>query len=225
MYVPSFNAVTDPAELAAMLGSARVAQLVTFGRDGLEATIVPILYDPGAAADTLAGGALGRVRLHLARANQQWLRLDNNVEALLIISGPDAYVSPGYYPSKAADPRVVPTWNYETLQARGRVVVHDDARWTEQVVRDLTDRHESARPEPWSVEDAPGEYIAKMLGAIVGVEVQLSSVQAKRKLSQNRQPGDVDGVVAALAASDRPGDQAVATAMRNLAGRADVTSR
>ena len=213
MYVPPFNAFTDPAEVAAMLSGAETAQLVTFGRNGLEASVVPILYDPAPGGETL-----GRIRLHLARANQQWQRVDTAVEALLIVSGPDAYVSPSYYPSKASDPRVLPTWNYETLQARGHLVVHDDGPWTERVVRDLTDRHETSRPEPWSVDDAPSEFVAKMLRAIVGLEVVLTSVQAKRKLSQNRQPADAAGVITSLAGSPSPGDRAMAATMRRHYG-------
>lgn len=218
MYVPSFNAVTDPVEIAGTLSKASVAQFVTFGAEGLEATIVPILWDAPAPGEstTDAEGPLGRIRLHLARANPQWCNANTEVEALLIVSGPDAYVSPSWYPTKQHDSRVLPTWNYETLHARGHLVVHDDGPWTEQVVRDLTDRHEAARPEPWSVDDAPADFVAKMLRAIVGLEVVLSRVEAKRKLSQNRPVGDAAGVIAALASRPNPADQAVAQAMRRI---------
>jgi transcriptional regulator len=129
----------------------------------------------------------------------------------------DGYVSPSWYPSKAEHGKVVPTWNYELVHVHGTVRVHDDPAWVRLLVTDLTDRHESARyapPDGWQVTDAPPDFIDAQLRAIVGVEVEISSIEAKRKLSQNRPDGDRTGVETALATSDRPGDSDVADAMR-----------
>jgi transcriptional regulator len=120
-------------------------------------------------------------------------------------------VSPGFYPSKAEHGRVVPTWNYVTVHVHGRLVVHDDPAWVEDVVRRLTVAHEAAEPDPWSVDDVPRAFLDGQLRAIVGVELLISRVEGKLKLSQNRPPADVDGVVAGLTAR---GDTASADAVR-----------
>ena len=131
----------------------------------------------------------------------------------MIVRGPDAYVSPGWYPSKAEHGRVVPTWNYLTAHVHGRLVVHDDPAWVEAVVRRLTERHEAASPTPWSVDDAPAAFVAGQLRAVVGVELVISRVQAKAKLSQNRPSADVDGVIAGLLSrGDTASAEAVCTA-------------
>jgi transcriptional regulator len=132
-------------------------------------------------------------------------------EALVIVRGPDAYVTPSWYVTKSEHGRVVPTWNYVTAHVYGRLVVHDDPAWLEALVRRLTDRHEATNPLPWSVDDAPPKFIAGQLRAIVGVELVISRVEAKLKLSQNRSGADVDGVVAGLVAR---GDAASASAVR-----------
>jgi transcriptional regulator len=116
-------------------------------------------------------------------------------EALVILRGPDAYVSPDWYPSKAAHGRVVPTWNYVTAHVYGELVVHDDVEWLDGLVRRLTEKHEAGRPRPWSPDDAPPAFVAGQLRAIVGVELRISRVEAKAKLSQNRPQADIDGVV------------------------------
>ncbi len=136
-------------------------------------------------------------------------------EAMVIVRGPDAYISPGRYASKAEHGRVVPTWNYLTAHVYGRLVVHDDAAWVDALVRRLTDKHEAAGPRPWSTDDAPPAFIAGQLRAIVGVELVISRVEAKAKLSQNRPSADVDGVVAGLTArGDTAGADAVTAARR-----------
>jgi transcriptional regulator len=125
----------------------------------------------------------------------------------------DAYISPGWYPSKADDPRVVPTWNYEVVHLHGRLSTHDD-EWTEQLVRDLTDHHESSMTTPWSVDDAPPEHIAKLLKAIVGISLDVTAIEAKRKLSQNKSPDDLAGAADGLERRDDRTSGAVAEAMR-----------
>src|SRR6185295_10114880 len=204
MYVPSAFAPTDEA-IRELLLRHRAADLVTAGPDGLAATMLPFLYD--AERHTLRG--------HLARNNDHWRTADGAV-GLVIVRGPDAYISPSWYAAKAEHGRVVPTWNYVTAHAYGRLVVHDDPVWVEDVVRRLTAKHEAARlaspgqPPAWSVDDAPRKFIEGQLRAIVGLELQITRIEAKAKLSQNRPETDVPGIVAGLTArGDERSAQAV----------------
>ena len=202
MYVPTHFAPPSPTAVRDLLDRHGAADLVTATADGLLATLLPFVHDP--APD----GSPGALRGHVARNNDQW-RIPAVGEALVIVRGPDAYVSPTWYASKAEHGRVVPTWNYVTAHVHGRLVVHDDPDWTAQVVRDLTAKHEAGRDPAWSVDDAPARYVDGQLRAIVGVEVVVSRVEAKWKLSQNRSDADVDGVIGAV-------DNDVATAMREV---------
>lgn len=203
MYVPAHFAVDDAA-VHGLLTQHGAADLVTATPAGLLATLLPFVYDP-------AVGEHGALLGHLARNNTQWRRPVLG-EALVIVRGPDAYVSPGWYASKAEHGRVVPTWNYVTAHVHGRLVVHDDPAWVEALVRRLTDRHEADNARPWSVDDAPAGFVAGQLRAIAGVELVISRVEAKAKLSQNRSGVDIDGVIAGLQAR---GDQASAQAVRS----------
>jgi transcriptional regulator len=189
MYVPSHFAVDEVATRRLLAGQS-TADLVTATPRGLVATFLPILYEP-------AGDGYGSVLGHVARANDQW-RLPVLGEALMIVHGADAYVSPSWYPSKAAHGRVVPTWDYAAAHVYGRLVVHDDPVWLESLVRRLTDKHEAPRAQPWSVDDAPAPYVAGQLGAIVGVEVTVTRIETKAKWSQNRPAPDIDGVIEGL---------------------------
>jgi transcriptional regulator len=202
VYVPAHFAADD-ADMRALLARAGAADLVTATATGLQATFLPFLHDPSVGEH---GALLG----HFARNNDHW-RAEPIGEALVVVHGPDAYVSPGFYPSKAEHGRVVPTWNYLTLHVHGRLVVHDDPVWVEDLVRRLTAAHEAAEPSPWSVDDAPRRFVDGQLRAIVGVELLISRIEGKAKLSQNRPPADVDGVVAGLTAR---GDTASADAVR-----------
>ncbi|MDN4642774.1 FMN-binding negative transcriptional regulator [Arthrobacter sp. PsM3] len=191
MYVPSHFAADQDA-VTELLSHPGAANLVTSTEHGLLATLLPFIYDSGAGEH---GALLG----HVARNNDQW-RLPASGESLVIIQGSDAYISPTWYPSKAEHGRVVPTWNYTTAHVYGRLVIHDDPAWLEDLVRRLTTVHEAASERPWTVDDAPARYIAGQLRAIVGVELLITRVEAKRKLSQNRPAADVDGVIAGLQA-------------------------
>jgi transcriptional regulator len=207
MYVPAHFGMDDE-DVRALLAGHGAADLVTSTSQGLLATMLPFLFDPDAGEH---GALLG----HVARNNPQW-REPATGEALVIVRGPDAYVSPSWYASKAEHGRVVPTWNYVTAHVYGCLVVHDDVQWLEALVRRLTERHEAAMPHPWSVDDAPPAYVAGQLRAIVGVELQITRIEAKAKLSQNRPAADVDGVVAGLAAlGDLETSTAVAQARRD----------
>jgi transcriptional regulator len=197
MYIPAHFAADDAAtrELLAKHGAA---DLITLTADGLLATMLPFAYLPEAAE---RGALYG----HVARNNDQW-RKPAIGESLAIVRGPDAYVSPSWYASKAEHGRVVPTWNYVTAHVYGQLIVHDDPGWVEDVVRRLTAKHETARltsprqPPGWSVDDAPRAFIEGQLRAIVGLELQITRIEAKAKLSQNRPVGDIAGIVAGLAA-------------------------
>jgi transcriptional regulator len=201
MYVPAHFAADDAA-VTELLTRHGAADLVTVTEQGLLATLLPFIYDP-------AAGRHGALLGHLARNNDQW-KAPALGEALVIVRGPDAYISPAWYPSKAGHGRVVPTWNYVTAHVYGRLVVHDDPGWVEDIVRRLTGKHEAGRERPWSVDDAPPKYVAGQLRAIVGVEVEISRIEAKAKLSQNRPQADIDGVVAGLRAR---GDERSAAAV------------
>ena len=196
MYIPDHFRPTDDdvGELLAHIGAA---DLITATADGLLATMLPLTFEPpGSSANA---GANGRLMGHVARNNRQW-KVPPIGEAMVIVRGPDAYISPAWYATKREHGRVVPTWNYLTAHVHGRLIVHDDPAWVEANVRALTARHETARPAPWSVDDAPAPYIAGQLRAIVGVEVAISRIEAKFKLSQNRSIEDVEGAIAGLEA-------------------------
>ena len=207
MYIPAHFAVDD-AEVQELLAKHGAANLVTLTDDGLLATMLPFAYEPSA-------GPRGALYGHVARNNDQW-RKPARGESLAIVRGPDAYVSPSWYAAKAEHGRVVPTWNYLTAHVYGRLVVHDDPQWVEDLVRRLTAKHEAARLAspgqrmPWSVDDAPRKFIEGQLRAIVGLELQITRIEAKAKLSQNRPVGDIAGIVDGLAAR---GDDPMATAV------------
>jgi transcriptional regulator len=189
MYTPAHFAA-DPAAVQALLARPAAANLVTMTSQGLLATLLPFVFDPSVGEH---GALLG----HLARNNVQWSEPAIG-ESLVLIQGADAYISPSWYASKAEHGRVVPTWNYSTAHVYGKLVVHDDPAWLDGLVRRLTDSHEAGSERPWSVDDAPERFVAGQLRAIVGVELLITRIEAKTKLSQNRPGADIDGVVAGL---------------------------
>jgi transcriptional regulator len=209
MYIPAHFTAQD-AEVQDLLTNHGAADLITLTEDGLLATMLPFAYEPSAGEHGILYG-------HVARNNDQW-RKPALGESLAIIRGPDSYVSPSWYAAKAEHGRVVPTWNYVTAHVYGRLVVHDDPDWVEGVVRRLTAKHEAARlaspgqSMPWSVDDAPRKFIEGQLRAIVGLELQITRIEAKAKLSQNRPATDVPGIVAGLSAR---GDDPMAIAVED----------
>ncbi len=213
MYRPAPNRVDDLPTAVALIRDHGFGHLVVAGPAGLDAVALPVIVDDEDADGVAADGAGLRIRAHVARANPIWRAAP--CPALLIVDPVDAYVSPSSYPSKQDDPRVVPTWNYELVHVHATVRAHDEPAWLERIVRDLTVRHEAGRPTPWSVDDAPADYVARMLRAIVGLELEVSRLEAKRKLSQNRTAADVRGVVSGLAAGG-PREQRVAAAMADV---------
>lgn len=199
VYTPSAFRQDDHGAIRELVASHPLGELVTAGPGGLLASAVPMLLESDGGDDVLVG--------HLARANPQ--RGHDGAEVLVIFRGPEAYVSPSWYPSKAEHGRVVPTWDYVVARARGTLVVHDEAAWVRRLVGRLTRDQESRRDSPWSLDDAPADYIAKSLRGIVGVEVRVKTWEASWKLSQNRPPSDVDGVMDGLRHGG-PRQQAVA---------------
>lgn len=203
MYTPRAFALDDLPEIQQLIQHTRLAQLVSVGEHGLQASHLPMLLNPDE-------GANGTLYGHMAKANPQWRDLQNGAEALVIFAGADAYVSPAFYPAKAEHGKVVPTWNYLAVHAYGKAEVFTDAERLLAVVSALTDRHEGGRPQPWAVSDAPADYIDGMLKAIVGFALPIERVIGKRKLSQNRSQADINGVRNGLAASDDVRDQTLA---------------
>ena len=203
MYTPRAFALDDLPEIQQLIQHTRLAQLVTVGEQGLQASHLPLLLNPDE-------GAHGTLYGHLAKANPQWRDLQNGSQALVIFAGAEAYVSPGFYPAKAEHGKVVPTWNYIAVHAYGKAEVFTDAERLLALVSALTDRHEGNRAQPWKVSDAPADYIDGMLKAIVGFALPIERLIGKRKLSQNRSAADIAGVRDGLAASADVRDQTLA---------------
>jgi transcriptional regulator len=191
MYTPAHFAAS-PDAIQDLLTRPAAANLVTATPQGILATLLPLIYEPSI-------GEHGALHGHVARNNPQWSAPALG-ESLAILQGADAYVSPSWYPSKSEHGRVVPTWNYSTAHVYGRLVVHEDTAWLGSHVRRLTDVHEAGADRPWSVDDAPERFLSGQLRAIVGVELIISRIEGKTKLSQNRTDADISGVVAGLCA-------------------------
>lgn len=187
MYQPAHFVQADPAALHGLIQAFPLATLVHAAHDGLTADHLPLEID--AAAGVLRG--------HVARANPLWQRAAGQ-RVLAVFHGPQGYVSPGWYASKAIHGKVVPTWNYAVVHAHGTLRAVDDAAWLRALVGRLTERHEAAQSLPWQVDDAPADFVAAMLQAIVGFEIAIESLEGKWKLSQNRGQADRAGVVEAL---------------------------
>ena len=192
MYLPAHFEETRPEVLHAALRAHPLGLLITQGGDGeLAANPIPFILDAEADGACVLRG-------HVARANPLWREARGDVNSLIVFQGPQAYVSPGWYASKAEHGKVVPTWNYVMVQARGPLRVRDDAAWLHAFVTRLTDRHEAPRATPWAVSDAPADYIATMLRAIVGIEIPVAALTGKWKVSQNRSAADREGVARGL---------------------------
>lgn len=202
MYVPASFRQTDVTELHALMRVHPLGLLVSHGADGLQASPVPFLVYPDE-------GPHGVLRAHVARANPHWQALPEAGECLVVFSGVDGYVTPNWYPSKAATGKAVPTWNYATVQVRGTVRVVADPAWLRRQLADLTAQHEGRRLRPWSLDDAPADYLAAQMQAIVGLEIPIAAIEGKWKMSQNKDAADRAGVIDGLRAVDDPHRHAV----------------
>ncbi len=207
MYQPAHGrfAVPDPVALLAELSASAPATLVTHAADGFHTTVLPLLLD-------LTAGEQGTLAGHIALPNPQWASA-GGAGAIAVFIGPDAYVTPRWYAETRRSGRVVPTWNYVTVVAHGTLVVQRDPAWLARHLRRLVEQHEAERSDPWSVDEPPEGYIERQARGIVGLELQIDRIEAKRKLSQNRSGDDVAGTIAGLAEGGL-GERDVAAEMR-----------
>jgi transcriptional regulator len=189
MYLPANFEQTDQAALHALMREHPLATLISSGDDGPVADHIPLEFD--AASNTLRG--------HVARANPIWREAAGR-PVLAVFCGPQSYVTPSWYATKALTHKVVPTWNYTVVHAHGELRVVDDAPWVHALISGLTAHHEAPRATPWAVSDAPEDYVQQMLRAIVGIEIPVTRLVGKWKISQNRNEADRQGVAAGLAA-------------------------
>ena len=210
MYLPSHFAETRAEVLQELIRAHPLGTLVTFGLDGLNANHVPFEYDPHPPP-------FGTLRAHVARANPVWREFSGNVEPLVIFQGPQIYITPSWYPTKQETGKVVPTFNYIVVHAYGAMRIIEDVAWLRNFVGKLTDRFETPRDDPWAVTDAPEDFIAMHLRAIVGIEIQLTRLIGKWKTSQNRPAADQKGVLAGLRESGDAVAQAMAAAVERNA--------
>jgi transcriptional regulator len=191
MYTPAHFKEERTEALHQLVHDHPLGLLITLGPEGMDATPIPFLLDTEPDGTAV-------LRAHVARANPVWREARTDVDTLVVFQGPQAYMSPSWYPSKADTGKVVPTWNYITVQARGQLVVRDDAEWLRGFVTRLTQRHEAVQAKPWAVTDAPADYIDTMLRAIVGIEIPLTSLKGKWKMSQNHPAANRRGAAQGL---------------------------
>jgi transcriptional regulator len=197
MYAPEKFAEARPGELHRLIRAHPLGMLVTHGARGLDANHLPCLLDEAPAGS----GDACTLLCHVARANPLWRDVTDGDAVLVVFRGPQGYISPNWYPGKQDDPAQVPTWNYEVVHAHGRIRVRDDEAFVRGVVARLTRTHESSQPHPWKMTDAPDDYLGDQLGQIVGLEIAVTRLEGKRKLSQNREARDALGAAAGLASS------------------------
>jgi transcriptional regulator len=172
----------------ALIRAHPLGLLISAGPGGLMANLLPFLVDSDK-------GGLGTLRVHMARSNPQWRELEALQECLVVFQGPQDYVTPSWYATKRETGKVVPTWNYATVHAWGRPRVMTDDVWLRRQIEDLTRSREELRPAPWAVDDAPADFVAMQMKAIVGIEIPIARIEGKWKMSQNRPEPDRAGVV------------------------------
>lgn len=206
MYLPAHFAQPDDAVVRQLIREAPLATLVTHDANGgIEANHLPMLLDAAPATE-----APMRLRFHVARANPVWRESSPESEVLAIFQGPDTYISPSWYASKAEHGKVVPTWNYAVVHVYGRLVALDDKSWLREFLPQLTATHEARFDKPWQVADAPDDYLDRMMAAIVGMELTATRLVAKWKVSQNQPAANQATLLTGLRQADQPGAQAMA---------------
>jgi transcriptional regulator len=193
MYIPNHFAQPDLATLHALMRAHPLATLVTLGPHGLDANHVPLHLAAGHGAHGLLSG-------HLPRANPAWREHAVDRDVLAIFHGPEAYITPSWYATKQVSGEVVPTWNYATVHARGRLRVIDDGAWLRNHLEQLTRGQEARFAQPWAVDDAPANYTERLMRGLVGIEIAITRLEGKWKVSQNRPAEDRAGVIAGLRA-------------------------
>lgn len=192
MYAPSHFREDRIPVLQRTIAEIGFGTLIAAGKEGLEAHHLPFLLSP-------EPGDYGVLTGHVARANPVWKNVESGAAALAVFLGPDAYISPSWYPTKKQTGKVVPTWNYVSIHAHGEIEFSDDRSKLRDLVEKLTEKHEAGRSAPWAVGDAPSDYISKMLDAIVGFNIRITRLEGKWKMSQNRTQEDIAGVRHGLA--------------------------
>lgn len=211
MYIPKFNAETRVEVLDALMRSHPLAALVTMGSGGLFATHLPVVLHRESETRAVLRG-------HLARANRQWQDLDAGVQALAIFTGPEHYITPAWYPEKKVSGKVVPTWNYVAVHAYGTLRVIEDAAWLLEHLNTLVDTHEAAFERPWSVADAPADFVAAIAKGIVGVEMTVERLEGKWKVSQNQNEPTRASVAEGLATLDTESSLAMQSLVQGKRG-------
>jgi transcriptional regulator len=206
LYEPPLHRNENLAELHALIKERVFGLLISNGGEGLIANSVPFVLDTAASK-------LGKLKVHLARANPQWRDLEASPDVLVVFQGHDHYITPSWYATKRETGKVVPTWNYTMVQAKGRAKVMGDA-WLSQQIQELTQTLEQRREQPWAVGDAPADFIAMQRRAIVGVEIEILDIRGKWKTSQNRNAADRAGVVAGLESTGDEDARAMAGIVR-----------
>lgn len=212
MYLPEHFAEHDPAELRRLIAEQPLGTLVTLGPEGLTANHIPFLFAEG-------GGEQGTLLGHVARGNHVWQDGSADRDVLVIFGATSAYISPNWYPTKGEAHQVVPTYNYAVVHAHGRLIIHDDEKWLRGFLGRLTRRMEAPQPKPWKMGDAPQDYLRQMLGGIVGIEIAITRLVGKWKVSQNRLPIDRDGAIDGLRATGDPEAAAMADLIATTAIR------
>ncbi len=210
MYTPAHFKIEDAAEVHALMRAHPFAILVTQGADGLTATHLPTVLKVDEASP------LGRIECHLARPNPQWKTFAAGTEALMIFQGAEAYIRPGWYPSKAEHGKAVPTWNYAAVHAYGPLRVMNDKAWLLAHVGELSDQQEAPYAAPWSMADAPQSYVEVMARGIVGLTLEIARLEGKMKMSQNRDACDGNGVVQGLGDRAEAGDAETAALVQKF---------
>jgi transcriptional regulator len=212
MYVPEHFKLGDVAEQHALMRAYPFAALITTGEAGYEVTHLPTVLKNE--------GVLGVVECHVSRANPHWKEIAKSGKGLLIYTGPEAYITPAWYPSKHAHGKVVPTWNYAVVHAHGTAEIMDDRQWLVRHVSELTDQQEAGAAVPWATSDAPGNFIEMLSRGIVGMRFTIERLEGKAKMSQNRELPDRAGVVAGLTSRGTEADVKVAGLVEAEAARA-----
>lgn len=203
MYTPNHFKEDDHHKLQQYIRDYSLGLLVVADDEGIEANHLPFHLNP-------EDGSLGYLQCHLARSNPVWQRMRDGARVLAVFQGPNAYVSPSWYPTKAETGRVVPTWNYLAVHVQGTVRVIEDPSWLKRHLHQLTDQHEAGMAVPWSVDDAPADFTARLLDAIVGVEIRIETLTGKLKASQNQPERNRMGVKAGLESGEGPDAKAMA---------------
>ncbi len=203
MYLPSHFSESDPQVLHRLMQEYPLSTLITLTSSGLDANHIPLLL----SADE---GEFGVLRGHVARANPFWKDFVATTEALAVFQSVDAYISPSWYPTKKENGKAVPTWNYAVVHASGPLRIIDDAQWLRELLTRLTTHHEAAMAQPWSIGDAPPDYIDKMISAVVGIEIPITRLVGKWKVSQNQPLQNRTGVIDGLVSGARPDAAAMA---------------